>query len=117
VTDIASALVEFLTNARFPVLIAVDGFLAKKHLGLKSKRRRRRRKSLQRGGTLSPAERAEQAMVKAQKEAVQEAEAAAQGLREAEIQQKKMQRDALYDQSATYWDQLSTKDKKKMELT
>uniref|UniRef100_A0A6C0BZL5 Uncharacterized protein n=1 Tax=viral metagenome TaxID=1070528 RepID=A0A6C0BZL5_9ZZZZ len=56
-------------------------------------------------------------MVKAQKEAVQEAEAAAQGLREAEIQQKKMQRDALYDQSATYWDQLSTKDKKKMELT
>ena len=94
-TDIASALVEFLTNARFPVLIAVDGFLAKKTSRTKSKRRRRRRKSLQRGGTLSPAkqqqqqqQQAQQAMANAQIKEVEAAEAAAQGLRDAEQQQE-----------------------------
>lgn len=44
-----------------------------------------------------------------------EAEAAAQGLRDAEIQQEKIQRDALYGQSETYWKNLSDDEKKQLQ--
>ena len=86
----------------------------KKTSRTKSKRRRRRRKSLQRGGTLTLAEAMEEAQIVAVQKAKEE-EAAAQGLRDSEQQQEKIQRGARYGESATYWKNLSPKEEEKMK--